>query len=109
MKPLIIYDNACSVCVRQVQNLQQLLPRKFEIDSFREAGFSVRHPNVPLEACEKALQFVNSNGKRFSGAEAVAQAMGLAIWTKPLVWLYYVPGLRRIWDAFYAWIARNRF
>ncbi len=109
MQPLLIYDAKCSVCVRQVRNLRAFVGDRFDLDSFRHEGFSLRHPEVPLSEAESSIQFLSKNGRRYSGAEAVARVMGLRWFFLPAMMIYYIPGLRWFWDKFYEVIARNRF
>ena len=51
---------------------------------------------------------VTAGGTVHSGAEAVARALELrgflGLWR-----LYYLPGLRRLLDAAYAWVAARRY
>jgi len=107
-KPVLIYDGDCSVCRRQVQNLRVLVGDRFGLESFRSSDFSVRFPATDLAECNKAIQLLTSN-KRYSGAEAVARTMALRWFFYPFLLLYYLPGLRSLWDWFYRIIARNRF
>jgi len=109
MKPLLIYDGKCTVCSRQVQNLEGLIGDRFEKESFRTDKFFERHPEISKEACELAIQLLLPTGRIYSGAEAVARVVALRKIFLPAMWLYYVPGLRSLWDAFYRFIAKNRY
>ena len=107
--PLVIYDGECMFCRRQLGNLKRFSGGRFEAISFREPGFFERHPEVTPEECQKAIQFVSAEGRKYSGAEAVARIVSLnPIWL-PVKWIYFVPGLRRLWDVVYENISLNRY
>jgi predicted DCC family thiol-disulfide oxidoreductase YuxK len=57
----------------------------------------------------KAMHLVKPDGRIFRGAEAIAQALA----TRPLfawvAWVYYLPGLRQLFDSLYAYVAANRY
>ncbi len=46
--------------------------------------------------------------RRYRGAAAVNLALGVALGTMLPVRLYELPGVRRVQDAVYAWVVRNR-
>jgi len=107
--PLLVFDGDCSVCRKQVENLRNVVGARMSAESFRQVDFFIRFPEFQREECERAIQLKMPNGRRFEGAEAVARTMALRWPLYPLMLLYYVPGLRWIWDGFYKWIARHRF
>jgi predicted DCC family thiol-disulfide oxidoreductase YuxK len=108
-RPLLVYDGGCKFCVSQVAHLRGLLGECFEMVSFREPQFFAQHPQLTLTECEKAIQLMMPSGQVFSGAEAVAQLMGHAPWLALFKWVYYVPGLRMLWDWLYANVSMHRY
>ena len=52
--------------------------------------------------------YIDQNGI-FGGAEAANRAIRLVWWTKPFTYLYYLPGIGRIQDRLYRWVADNRY
>ena len=107
-RPLLVYDGTCTVCVRQLEKLRDLLGDRFDCESFREPNFFQNHPRLRQEECEKAIQLVHPNGNVYAGAEAVARTLGLRHIYYPLTITYYIPGFRSIWESFYRAIARRR-
>jgi len=108
-KSFVIYDGQCKFCIKQTERLQRWVGNVFQAESFREEGFFRKYPQFSLEACEKAIQFQRVDEKIFSGAEAVAQILGLRWYGKPAKWVYYIPVIRKLWDVIYANIALNRY
>lgn len=45
---------------------------------------------------------------RYRGAGAINLAVAVALGTLLPIWFYAIPGVRRLQDAVYAWVARNR-
>ncbi|MCI0579147.1 MAG: DUF393 domain-containing protein, partial [Chloroflexi bacterium] len=52
--------------------------------------------------------FVDAAGRLSGGAAAVNEALRLVWWARPLTWLYHLPGVPRLEDRLYRWIAANR-
>ena len=107
--PVLVYDGHCHFCKRQASRLVKLSGNRLRLESFHDAGALDRYPGLTREACEQAMQLVLPDGTRYSGAGAAAQAIHL---NPPLSWLsyfYYLPGIKHLSDAVYAWIAKNRF
>lgn len=65
---------------------------------------------VPAERAREALYLVAPDGRRWSGAEATARLMMLlpGRWLTAVGRLLRLPGLRRLAEAAYRWVARNR-
>lgn len=58
--------------------------------------------------CEAAAWAVTPDSKRYPGAAAINLAISVALGT-PLPMLFYsAPGVKRVQDAVYGWVARNR-
>ncbi len=107
--PLLIYDGHCRMCTREAARLQRWVHGGVRLESFHDAGVIERHPGLTREQCERALQMIDTDGRIYSGAEAIARVLRLRASLAPLARLYYVPGLRRSIDWGYRWVARNRF
>ena len=106
--PVLLYDGHCRFCTGAAKRFRQLIPEgAVELKSFREAGVLESLPQVTLERCERAMQYLEPDGRVFEGAEAVVRAL-CHRWYGQAALVYYVPGLRQLADAVYATIARNR-
>jgi len=51
---------------------------------------------------------VTPDGKRYGGAGAINLAVSVALGTPLPMRVYSVPGVRRLQEASYRWVARNR-
>lgn len=65
---------------------------------------------VPEERAREALYLVAPDGRRWYGAEAVIRLLALlpGAWLTAAGRLLSLPGLRRVADRAYRWVARNR-
>ncbi len=108
-RDVILFDGHCRLCSRAARQLAGLLgSSRTELRSFRQPGVLEAFPGVSLERCERRIQLVRADGEVFEGAEALVRALS----SRPLGWLlfiYYVPGLRRLVDVAYSLVARYRF
>jgi len=107
-KDTLVYDGACALCRSSARGLARLLPpERLEAISFRDPGVLGRFPGLDEAACDREVKLVRSDGRVFSGAEAVVQALrgrpfGL------LLRAYYLPGMRQVGDRLYRAVARRR-
>lgn len=108
-RPVLIYDGRCRFCVAQARRLERWLGGRVRIESFRDPGVLEKYPGLSAERCEEALQMVSPDGRIASGAEAVSRALRLSPFLAPAGWLYEIAILRRLLDAGYAFVARNRY
>jgi predicted DCC family thiol-disulfide oxidoreductase YuxK len=107
---IVLYDGRCRFCVAQAARLHRLARRgTIETRDFHEPGALALHPELTPELCNAALQLVTPGGRRFAGVEGVVRALATRRWLAPLVFLYYVPGLRQLADALYRLVAANRY
>ncbi len=108
-KPLLVYDGGCKFCCNQVTHLERLLGKYFTKISFRDERFFQDYPTLTLQECEKAIQLIMPDGKKYSGAEALVKLIGLHKLFRPLTFVYDVPVLRQFIDWLYDNISKNRF
>lgn len=55
------------------------------------------------------LWYASPNGLLSGGAAAVNAALHWVWWLRPLTWLYRLPGLARLEEWVYRWVAANRY
>jgi len=109
MKDVVFFDGHCRICTDGVRQLRGWVkPEDVELVSFRDEGALARFPALTPERCEQAMQLVRADGKIFEGAEAIVQELRHRV-VGAFARVYYVPGLRQLADAIYAYIARRRF
>ena len=105
-RPVLIYDGECSFCRAWVDFWHSLTGDSLEYLPFQEA--SERFPDVPLEDCRKAVQFITPEG-RFPGAEGVCRFLAGVPGYSWLFWCYrFVPGFALLAAWTYKFVANHR-
>ncbi len=106
-KPLLIFDGDCHFCRRWIERWRELTAGAVEYAPFQEVA--ERFPEIPREAFERSVQFIETDGTVFSGAEAVFRSLGHKRSRRWMIWCYErVPGFAAITEAAYRLVARNR-
>jgi len=106
-KPLLIFDGDCHFCRRWIERWRELTGGAVEYAPSQEAAR--RFPEIPQEAFDRSLQFIETDGKVFSGAEAVFRSLGQKRSRAWLIWCYeHVPGFAVVTEIAYRVVARNR-
>ena len=89
-KPLLIFDGDCHFCRRWIERWRCLTAGSVEYASFQEVA--ERFPEIPREAFEKSVQFIETDGTVFGGAEAVLRSLGRKHNRNWMMWAYqHVP------------------
>src|ERR1043165_4339981 len=104
-KPLLIFDGDCHFCRRWIERWRGLTAGAVEYAPFQEVAD--RYPEIPREAFEQAVHFIDADGKVYRGAEAVFRSLGWRAggWR----WGYdHIFGFAAITEAAYAFVARRR-
>jgi len=102
-KPLLIFDGNCHFCRRWIERWRELTGGAVEYASSQEVAR--RFPEIPPEAFDKSVQFIQTDGTVYSGAEAVIRSLG----RKWMIWCYErLPGFAPITETAYGLVARNR-
>jgi predicted DCC family thiol-disulfide oxidoreductase YuxK len=110
MPDVVLYDGHCRICTGGARRLAALArPGAVEIRDFQDPGVLAALPQLTHEQCMQAMQLVTPDGRVFSGAEAVVRALASRSLVGIPARLYYLPGLRQLANAAYAWVARNRY
>jgi len=107
---ILLYDGLCRFCEAGATRLVSLAKRDAIAKvNFQEPGVLGQFPGISHEMCKKQMYLISPTGNVIGGFEAAVQAIA----TRPLIrwiaYVYYVPGLRWLLDALYAFIARNRY
>ncbi len=96
----LVYDADCGFCRRILTRYGRFLRRDVHPQPLQE--FRSDDPRLQRHELEQAITLVLDDGQAYSGAEAVARAVGGA------ALVYFVPGLRQLADLTYGWVAQNR-
>ena len=84
-QPLLIYDGDCGFCVYWVRYWRGLTGNRVTYAPYQEVA--AQYPEIPLDAFQRAVQYVAPDGKIASGAEAA------------LLTLSHAPGKALLADA----------
>lgn len=104
----VVFDGWCGFCTRSVRLIGALdRRRRLTVVAAQQTGAAAATGLTAAET-DAAAWLLTPDGRRLAGAPAVATAVAVALGTRlPLVpWL--VPGIPRLAEAAYAWIAANR-
>lgn len=104
----LFYDADCTFCTKIARFLEPILNKR---------GLAIaplQDPRVgPLlglssEELLRELRFLFSDGQQFGGAAAIIAVAQQIWWGRPLVWLSKFPGMMRLFEAAYRWVAAQR-
>jgi predicted DCC family thiol-disulfide oxidoreductase YuxK len=107
-KDTVLFDGDCRICGKGARQLRAMTRGSVELISFRDESVLERFPGISFDAAMKAMQLIRRDGRVFSGAEAIVQALR-GRWFGKAALAYYLPGLKQGADALYAVVARYRF
>ncbi len=106
-KPLMIWDGECHFCRRWIERWREITANEVDYVTYQEAA--ERFPEIPLEQFQRAVAFIEPDGKTFFAAKAVYRSLACRSSRKWLVWSYdHVPGFAAISEIAYGLIARHR-
>jgi predicted DCC family thiol-disulfide oxidoreductase YuxK len=105
--PTLVYDGDCAICGYWVSYWQGLTEPRVVFRPYQEAA--TEFPAIPREAFEQAIQFIELDGRVYSGAAAtfrvLRHAPGRALWW----WCYaHLPVFAAMSEAAYAYFAGHR-
>ena len=105
----VLFDGSCRLCTTSTGGLRRLSrPGSVRFLDFNAPGVIDAFPGVTNKACRAGVQVIAPDGRVFAGAEAIARLLATRPLLSPLAAIYFIPGLRWVWDRVYALIARNR-
>src|SRR6266480_5961126 len=106
-KPLMIWDGECHFCRRWIERWREITAGEVDYATYQEAAD--RFPEIPLEQFQRAVAFIEPDGKAFFAAEAVYRSLACRSSRKWMTWGYdHVPSFAAISEIAYGIIARHR-
>ena len=107
---VLLYDGHCRLCRGGADRILRLAkPGAIELRDFQQPGALDAFPGVTHEACMQAIHLVTPAGEVSRGAQAVVEAIATRGGLTRAARVYYLPGLRQLIDAAYAFVARHRY
>lgn len=106
-KPLLIYDGDCGFCVYSVRYWQKLTGNQVEYKPYQEAAASF--PQISVAEFQRAVQYVGTDGRIASAAEASFLTLSHAPGNSLRLTLYRrLPGFAFISEKSYQLISTHR-
>lgn len=106
--PILIYDGDCAFCSSSIRALRRLVPRGPKTVPYQWSDLNAL--GLTEKECEDAVQFVDLDSAKSSGATAFANYF---IRTNfPIRYLGYfmkLPVISFVSRIVYSWIAKNRY
>jgi predicted DCC family thiol-disulfide oxidoreductase YuxK len=104
----ILYDGDCRTCRALAKTFNRLFRRRGFYFVPLQAAWVQRRlglgPNAPLEE----LRVLTRDGRDLGGADAVMFLARQIWWARPFYALAHLPGIHRLTDRVYRWIAAHR-
>ena len=108
-KPLLIYDGECNFCKFWILRWQRCTRERVDYAASQEEQIAERFPEIPRARFDGSVQLVETDGRVYSGAEAVFRLLSYGGWGKWPLWIYQqTPGLSPIAEWAYRFVARRR-
>lgn len=104
----LFFDAECGFCTRLARWLAPILRRRgLGTAALQDARVGALLGMSRLESLRE-LRFVLSNGRQYGGADAVLAIAREIWWVRPVVWLSLIPGMVKLMQTAYRWIAAHR-
>ena len=74
-KPLMVFDGDCNFCTLWIRRWQQMTGGRVDYLPAQDPRIAAQFPEIPREHFNTAVQFIETDGVVYSGAEAVFRAL----------------------------------
>jgi predicted DCC family thiol-disulfide oxidoreductase YuxK len=106
-RPVVVFDGDCAICTTLAGVIERRLRPPAAVQPWQRLDLAAY--GLTEAQCLEALQYVDGDGKIYSGELAVARLLRASRpWARPAGWLIGLPGVRRVAGLVYRWVARNR-
>ncbi|HET6958847.1 MAG TPA: lipase maturation factor family protein [Vicinamibacterales bacterium] len=106
--PVLIFDGDCGFCRFWKTRWQYRSGSLVEYTPYQSADIAQRFPEIPLDRCARAVQFVEPDGRASEAAEAVFRLLASIGLRLPIYFYEAVPGVRAVSEAAYRAVAQHR-
>jgi predicted DCC family thiol-disulfide oxidoreductase YuxK len=108
MSGTLIFDGECGFCTR-TRDLLVRLDRRHRVSTVPFQGQGVAEQSgIPARDLAESVYWLDDDGAKYSGAQAANAALSAALGNDLPLRIYRVPGMRRLQEAVYRWVADNR-
>ncbi|OXM15378.1 thiol-disulfide oxidoreductase DCC family protein [Paenibacillus herberti] len=111
----VLYDGQCRLCLAAVDSLQRLNPREqlrytaVQQTTAEELNSLFRGEPPDVLKLMELIHVVDRQGRVHSGSDAIIRAMRSVRGFGPAALLYRLPGMSRLADALYRYVAARRY
>jgi predicted DCC family thiol-disulfide oxidoreductase YuxK len=105
---VMLFDGSCRFCTASAKQLARR-GRGVKTRNFQDEGVLDAYPKISYEAAMKRMHVVDDAGEVFAGAGAVFRVFRTVPWLAPFTYIYFVPGLRQLFDIGYDLVAKYRY
>ncbi len=103
----MVYDGDCGFCKLWIARWREITAGAVDYEQLQDA--SARFPEVPRAEFEGAVKLIETDGRVFSGAEAVYRSLGQGGGSSFWRWCFeHLPGFAPVSNLAYAFIAGHR-
>lgn len=104
----LFFDAQCGFCTRIARWLEPILARRgLAVAPLQDPRVGTLLGLKPEELLRE-LKFLWSDGTQHGGADAVLAVAHEIWWAAPLVWLAKLPGMKKLLEESYRWVAAQR-
>jgi predicted DCC family thiol-disulfide oxidoreductase YuxK len=108
-KPLMIYDGECNFCKHWIARWHRWTGDAVDYLPFQDPQIAARFPKIPREQFEISVQFIETNGEVFVGAQALFLSLAKNPKRRwPLRWYQNSRLFAAITETAYRFVARHR-
>ena len=109
MTGTLFFDGKCGMCTRSVYFILKLdRTGGLRTEPLQSDGVAERL-GIPASRLMESVQWLDSSGDVYAGAEAANAAMSAALGTRLPLMIYRIPGIRSLQNAIYRWVADHRY
>ncbi len=105
----MIYDGDCNFCKFWVIRWQRSTAGRVDFIASQDPRVAQQFPELPRERFENSVQFVETDGRVYSGAEAVFRSLTYSPFRGWPLWMYEnIPGVAPVTERAYHFVAKRR-
>ena len=105
----VVYDGQCGICRRSARILRRWdRDDRLELVPFQAGEVMDRFPMISEAQFREAVQVIAPDGRHWSGADAVEQALARTPNGRRVSWLFKLPFARPVARRIYRWVAEHR-